>query len=230
MKEFEYMSLKKPSLFHLCCDNCSLKCECGSSDCGKYASYPKNYQLNGVKPSRERNVQPHQMELLSKDLHAYHKTLVMELVRQYAHCKVKVLTDINFLVGFSDLQISQVLQHCNRLFTFEDIYYFIEIWDIKHAAKILGIIESIFADTEIEIDDQSINMSIIEDELELIGGEWNCIFEDEDLLDLIVENFMMSYIENSIDKSGDGSVVVDMREAAWNVIEKCTVLSSNLEH
>ena len=76
-------------------------------------------------------------------------------------------------------------------------------------------------------------MSIIEDELdevELIGGEWNCLFEDEDLFHLTVENVMMSYIENSIDKYGDGSVVVDMREAAWNVIEKCTVLSNNLEN
>ena len=169
------------------------------------------------------------MELLSKDLHAYHKTLVMELVRQYAHCKVNVQTDINFLVGFTDLQISQVLERCNRLFIFEDIYYFIEMWDVKHAA----IIESIFADTEIEIDDWSINMSIIEDELdevELIGGEWNCRFEEDDLFDLIVENLTMSYVENSIDKSGYGSVVVDMREAVWNVIEKCTVLSNNLEH
>ena len=126
MKEYEHISLKKPSLFHLCCGNCSLKCECGSSDCGKYASFLKD-QLNGVKPSSERNVQPHQMELLSKDLPAYHKTLVMELVRQYAHCKVNVQTDINFLVGFTDLQISQVLERCNRLFTFEDIYYFIEM-------------------------------------------------------------------------------------------------------
>ena len=72
MKEFEHMSLKKPSLFHLGCDNCSLKYECGSSDCGKYASYPKD-QLNGVKPSRQGNVQPHQVELLSSDLHVYNK-------------------------------------------------------------------------------------------------------------------------------------------------------------
>ena len=47
------------------------------------------------------------------------------------------------LIGFSELQISQVLEHCSHLFTLQDVHSFVEIWDIKHAVTILTLIDQL---------------------------------------------------------------------------------------
>ena len=45
----------------------------------------------------------------------------------------KTLIDIKFLIGFTEQQISQVLDNCDTLFSIDDILTYVEIWDIKHA-------------------------------------------------------------------------------------------------
>ena len=42
--------------------------------------------------------------------------------------------------------MSQVLEHVNKLFTVEDICSHAEIWDVRHAFKILEFISVVYGD------------------------------------------------------------------------------------
>ena len=96
--------------------------------------------------SRERDVSDSQKQQLEEKLNRYHKSLVAELVRKHANGIIKSQISLPMLIGFSELQISQVLEHCGHLFTLQDVYSFIEIWDIKHAVNILTVIDQVFGD------------------------------------------------------------------------------------
>ena len=47
--------------------------------------------------------------------------------------------NVKFVLGFSELQINQVTNNCDKLFTIDDVLNYIEIWDMKHAHKIMSI-------------------------------------------------------------------------------------------
>ena len=63
-------------------------------------------------------------------------------------CQINIFTDISFVLGFSELQIQQVLNNIESLFTVQDIYEYIEIWDLRHANKILQVLADTFNDTD----------------------------------------------------------------------------------
>ena len=119
----------------------------------------------------------------------YHKSLVRQLVNTTAHGNIKTLTNIQFMLGFSDHQISQVVENLGLLFSFLDIYNYVEIWDKQHALKILSIIGDAFGDVNEE--NQSCSLlsddNIFDDEL---LDEQNKILQDEELFDTIVDNII----------------------------------------
>ena len=120
----------------------------------------------------------------------YHKSLVAEFVRKHANGIIKSQISLPMLIGFSELQISQVLEHCGHLFTLQDVYSFIEIWDIKHAVNILTLIDQVFGDILSPIVENSTECcedADIEDELDLTLHDWNDVIDD-DFMDLIFDN------------------------------------------
>ena len=50
------------------------------------------------------------------------------------------------MLGFSEHQITQVLNNLLQIFTMSDVYNAVEIWDKRHAEKILSVINSLFGD------------------------------------------------------------------------------------
>ena len=134
---------------HLCCDNCASTCECGESDCNQHAAFPKSEDLQAVfHSSREREVTAEKKKAVEVNLIKYHKLLVMKLFNTAANGNIKTLTNLQFMVGFSEHQISQVLKNLERIFTFSDILNVVEIWDRRHAEKILSVIADVFKDIE----------------------------------------------------------------------------------
>ena len=126
---------------HLCCDNCALTSECGESNCNQHAAFPKSEDLQAVfHSSREREVTAEKKKAVEVNLIKYHKLLVMKLFNTAANGNVKTLTNLQFMVGFSEHQISQVLKNLERIFTFSDILNVVQIWDRRHAEKILSVI------------------------------------------------------------------------------------------
>jgi len=85
-------------------------------------------------------------------LHQYHKELVLDLLNTTANGEVKTLTNLQFMLGFSEHQISQVLEHVASLFNVSDIYKSVEVWDHRHAQKILSVLSSMFKDISCDED------------------------------------------------------------------------------
>ena len=115
----------------------------------------------------------------------YHKSLVRQLVNTTANGDVKTLTNLQFMLGFTDHQISQVAENLKVLFTLSDVYQFVEIWDKRHAVKILSVINDVFKDVQEDnqshcLPSEGNNDDYVFDE-ELLD-EWNEILQDEELL------------------------------------------------
>ena len=184
---------------HLCCDNCAVECNCGMPDCGSYSSFPLS-QGEAADPAsvKKREVREEQRKAVEGRLIQYYKSIVIKLLNTTAHGDVKTLTNLQFMLGFSKHQITQVLDNLNMIFSLSDVYKVVEIWDMRHALEILSVISDICNDVSADI--QSFDRTPLEDneygfDEEL--DEWNEILQDNDLIDMIVDNLSISQIENS---------------------------------
>ena len=223
LKHFDSI-LQRPEKDHLCCDNCAAGCKCGMEDCGTYAKYPSHQcEVTLLNPAREREIPPQKLVMVEQNLTKYHKSLVRQLVNTTAHGNIKTLTNIQFMLGFSDHQISQVVENLGLLFSLSDIYNYVEIWDKQHALKILSIIGDEFGDVNENqscyrlSDDNDDN--IFDDEL---LDEQNEILQDDELFDMIVDNLSLSQLQSSLfDEvhASDGSFEVVVPSAALETIE-----------
>lgn len=216
LKQFTNTRNTTPVVPHLCCDNCALRCKCASQQCKK----PGVIAKPSIKPnSKEREVTKSQKDELWKKLTLYHKSLVMMFMGEHAHGEIKSFTNLHLLVGFSDLQIRQVIEKCTKLFNIDDICDHVEIWHLEHAYKIHSILSQVFGDLSMdEVQDYWFNdESEIEDEIENALGEWNPLIEDDDFLDLILENLSMSLL--SLDRESNTSLGGDVPNAVLEVLE-----------
>ena len=113
---------------HTCCDNCAKRCDCSSAECSTYTSFIISDKENLDSSLQEkRKVKDSEKKQLKDLLTKYHKSLVMELLRKSAFGHVKSLTSLSSLLGFSELQIEQVVSNCETLFCLEDVLRSIEI-------------------------------------------------------------------------------------------------------
>ena len=74
----------------------------------------------------------------------YYKSIVFKLLNTTAHGEVKALTTLQFMLGFSKYQIEQVVENMQAIFSLSDVYKFVEIWDKRHAMKILSVVNDVF--------------------------------------------------------------------------------------
>ena len=225
MRHFD-AALMQPEKAHLCCDNCSIGCKCGMTDCGTYAKYAA-YQIEqaSLHPAREREVPPDKKKIIEESLTKYHKSLVRQLVNTSAYGDVKTLTNLQFMLGFTDHQISQVAENLGMLFTLSDVYQFIEIWDKRHAVKILSVINDVFRDVKednqshcLSSDDNDDNY-VFDDEL---LDEWDEILQDDELFDMIVDNLSLSQLHSSMfeeEHFSNESIEAGVPSAALEIIE-----------
>ena len=199
-----------PQPLHLCCDNCSKKCECKEEECGKLTAYPSNDTPISVTVSAQTRQVTEQHKLtLSAKLTSYHKSLVRDLISKSPHGQLPALTSLQFMLGFSTKQISQVLEHCHEIFSLEDITRLVEIWHIKHAVRIVNTISQIFGDcctTQYNDGDQDTYEDGDHYESDTWLGEWNLLLDDEELFELAVQNLSVSMLEFSMNESNDNRV------------------------
>ncbi|CAB4040966.1 mediator of RNA polymerase II transcription subunit 34-like [Paramuricea clavata] len=193
---------KLPLYLHLCCDNCASICECGQADCGQYTKYPitdcyKDVLFSG----RKREVSNEQKKLIENALIQYQKKLLIELANTTAKAEIKTLTNIRLMLGFSEHQITQVLNSIDQIFTMSDVCSAVEIWDKRHAEKILNIINSVFGDLLVHEHlhdsrgESVLDMYEFDDEL---LDDWQEILQDNDMFDMIVENLSLSQLQDSL--------------------------------
>ena len=139
----------------------------------------------------------------------YHKSLVMKLVNTAANGNVKTLTNLQFMVGFIKLQISQVLDNLERIFALSDIFEVVEIWDRRHAQQILSVINEIFKDICDPVQQSYLSAEDGDNQYDFdeFLDEWNELLQDDELFDMIMENLSLSQLQLSlVDEEINGSI------------------------
>ena len=224
MRHFD-SALEQPEKPHLCCDNCAATCKCGMADCGTHAKYPGiQSEEKTVHPVREREVSQLNMKKVEENLTKYHKSLVRKLVNTTANGDIKTLTNMQFMLGFTDHQISQVMENLAWLFTLSAVYKVVEIWDKRHVLEILSIINNVFRDVNegnqsCLLPDGNDDDNVFDDEL---LDEWNEILQDDELFELIVDNLSLSQLQSSLFEEGhvsDESLEAGVPSAAIETLE-----------
>ena len=188
-----------PEQPYLCCDNCASQCECGMPHLDNLTKYPVATYKDIQPTLKEREVSQQQMKVVRESLIKYHKSIVMQLVGSIANGNVKTLTNLQFMLGFSQHQITQVLDNVHRIFSIADVYKFVEIWDKRHAQKILLILNNVFADINDDCDSEiAVNNA---DNFEFdddLPDEWHEFLPDDELYDMILDNLSLSQLESSV--------------------------------
>lgn len=147
-------------------------------------------------PQRSRQVSPQQREMIQKELNVYYKQLATKLLCTSGNNNLKILTDISFVIGFSDIQIQQIMDNLQHLFVLQDVCNFVEIWDIAHAHKILQIVGKVFED--VDSDNWSENVEQLEMD-DLWFEEWDAIIEDDDFISMAADNLPTMEHLDSVD-------------------------------
>ena len=145
----------------------------------------------------------------------YHKLLLTNLTKRNASGKLIYFTHPKFILGFSELQIQQVLDHRSNLYSIADICHFVEIWDLQHAIKIHGILQEMFGDlkdTDIDSDD---DMS--DEEEEFFGSDWNDLALDDEMANMVLDNLSFSQWGDSMEESVE-EAQVDIPFSALNAL------------
>ena len=230
LKHFDSVAVQ-PETAHLCCDNCATECECGSQDCGEFAAYPL-YQREATISHTVREVPPDKKKIVEENLIKYHKSLVLKLVNTTAHGDVKTLTNLQFMLGFSEHQITQVVDNLGMIFSLSDVYEFVEIWDRRHALHILSVVSDVFQDVNDDNQSHTCTVSpedndyVFDDEL---MDEWNEVLQDDDLFDMIVNNLSLSQLDNSLleeEHVSDDSVEDEVPTALLGTVEAMNLIDS----
>ena len=181
---------------HLCCDICASKCKCELTECKRATTYPKKEAAKSFVPNRSREVSQSDIEQVHNMLKIYHKSLVTKLLSTIPHGNLNTQTDVSFLLGFSNVQIKQVLGNLKYLFTMADVCNVIEIWDSKHSKKILHILSDIFGDVDVDISSFERDENLVDEDL--LQEDWEVFLQDDDLLSMAAETyFQETYLTTS---------------------------------
>ena len=216
LNHFEVVSIY-PEERHLCCDNCAAQCRCGMQHCHNITKYPVTTYTETLLGSKEREVSQQQKKVVEENLIKYYKSTVLQLVGTTANGNVKTLTNLQFMLGFSQHQITQVLDNLPRIFSIADIYKLVEIWHRRHAQRILVIVRNVFGDVNVDIEAQLAvgDTDSYEFDDDLLD-EWNEFLEDDELYEMIVDNLSLSQLQSSglEDDNANGSCNDDVMAPA----------------
>ena len=191
-----------PAPSHLCCDICAKECSCKNADCGDLTRFPHNPQdqeATFMSHGKSRNVNPDQHDKLLNLLNSYHKSLAQKVIESYA--LNFNYTNLKFLVGFSELQIDQVIKNCDKLFSIDDVTTYVEIWDNRHAHSVMQFVSQTFGD--IPDDEMCYNQLDAEEcqEDEDDFEDWNFILDDDDFCALAMDNLSTSLLDVSLNET-----------------------------
>lgn len=130
------MDCTHPEPLHRCCDNCAQLCECKSAECDNYTTYPALKLQTTYISSQERNdITQEQRQKVKEALIIYRKELVRNLISKSPGENLTSIINPRFLLGFSTLQINQVMENLKHLFTIKDIT---SLWDMGYEACLQG--------------------------------------------------------------------------------------------
>ena len=85
----------------------------------------------------------------------------------------------------------QVLEQLDKLFCYDDVLSYVEIWDRKHACKILKVINQVFGDignAEQYLPEHDASQ-YLHDDFDI--NQWGELLEDDSSFELAIENLSL---------------------------------------
>ena len=194
-----------------------MECKCGLPDC-KVLTYPSaSIRLSCSESQKIREVSDEQTTMLRTELNKFHVSLLMLLLKRDASGNLKIFNHSSLLLGFSDIQISQVLRHCSLLFTVKDICNFVEIWDLSHAHKNHTIMQKVFGDMDGTNSMNPTEEFSSDEEDELLPEDWNDLGLDDELVKMAMDELTLAEIDDSQGESFD-NMPTDIPFSALNAL------------
>ena len=127
-----------------CCDICAKDCQCNESSClAKKILWPMSV-LDEDEPSSivVRHVSKESKKLLKKKLQSYRRASLLPSSTD----SFTPVSYPNLFLEFGEVQIKQVLEHCDKILTISDIMKYVEIWREVYANNILLALYEVFND------------------------------------------------------------------------------------
>lgn len=188
LKHFDSPTTSSVSVKHRCCDVCLTECKCNNGSCDEQLFSLGAYGLTALNKDiimlTTRTITEDQMTLLNDKLVKYCKKLMMKcLVGNQPH-KVNVISSPTVLLEFGSEHIKQIIENAESIFSLQDIYRCVDIWQSKHAIAVLDIFQSVFNDTEqptMATMSSSYEDNTDEDEVD----EWEELVNDSSFIDLL---------------------------------------------
>ena len=182
---------------HMCCDNCTKKCNCGAKECKTRTGLPI-YNEKTEDEDLSHKTRPVSLDQ-RKQLKAKLESLREDIVKENKEKLINTVSLPTSLLEFGRIQILGVICNCHKIFSISDIMHYVEIWRISHAHGIVKAVNDIFNDISIIPDLDSESDEIIGD------MDWEEIHDDSTLHSLFdSEEENMSVDETQF--SGDGSL------------------------
>lgn len=182
---------------HMCCDNCTKKCNCGAKECKTRTGLPI-YNEKTEDEDLSRKTRPVSLDQ-RKQLKAKLESLREDIVKENKEKLINTVSLPTSLLELGRIQILGVICNCHKIFSISDIMHYVEIWRVSHVHGILKAVNDIFKDISIipDLDSESD---------EIIGDlDWEEIHDDSTLHSLFdSEEENMSVDETEF--SGDGSL------------------------
>lgn len=196
---------------HSCCDVCAMKCTCTGENCE--AEHTLNFPVKDMNDlnvvSKQRKVSEEKIIELKRKLVVTRKQLMMKFFSREPHGKVPLFLHPEFVVGFSETQVDQVVANCEYLFTSNDIENYVEIWNNAHCKQILEVLNSVFGDIEIDrMSDNSASDSECDDDDEWLQLVDETALVDVDPFELSGFDELESFNESAMDISGSATVAI----------------------
>lgn len=141
---------------------------------------------------KTRTVSRAQKTTLKGMLIRFRKSLLVELLHQSPKGELPVASVPELLIGFSDHQILQVLENCDKIFSVSDVKANVEIWKERHAYAIMDILAEVFKDCHQDTGHVHDQDYFDEDDEE--DDDWNELFNDSELMDVDWDNLSTSNI------------------------------------
>ncbi len=152
---------------HKCCINCSKSCSCDQPECKEPLPFekPTNSEENVLCESMTRPITVQDKDYVRDAFSTLSTSLPVA-------CSVFGKTASH---GFSDELVESICQNCHKLFTLEDINSCLPVYSVRHALKILEILDETFED----IPSIDVTKLLLQDILEIELNDYSsCEFEE----------------------------------------------------
>lgn len=182
---------------HRCCDNCAQLCEYKSAECDNNTTYPAlKLQTTYISSQVRNDIAQEQRQKVKEELIIYRKELVRNLMSNSPGENLTSIINPRFLLGFSTLQINQVMDNLKNLFSIKDITSLVEIWDMKHAYRVQQILNTVFCDIGNLEGNGSDSESSEDDEDNF--DVWADSMSDENMMEFLSDSLNMLEVEESL--------------------------------